>query len=76
MKKLIGAILASVSLLACAPLEETSTSSSSTANYYVSASGCSGASGVSYNGTNASTCQYYHEAALAAQCTKILWKCN
>ncbi len=46
------------------------------AAYYVSANGCDGGATYSYSGSNSSTCYAYYNAAVAAHCTKILWKCN
>ena len=43
---------------------------------YVSANGCNGGATYSYSGSNSSTCYSYYNAAVAARCTKILWKCN
>jgi hypothetical protein len=45
-------------------------------NLYVSANGCTGGATYSYSGTSSSTCYSYYNAAVAASCTKILWKCN
>jgi hypothetical protein len=46
-------------------------------SYYVNGSGCTvGYSSVTYSGSSSSTCQAYYQAAVAARCTKILWKCN
>lgn len=45
-------------------------------SFYVNGSGCSGGATYVYSGTSSSTCYSYYNAAVAASCTKILWKCN
>ena len=82
MKRLLIAIVAVLSMTACvnpiSPDGGGGNGGGGSVNYYVSASGCTVGSygSYSYSGGNSSTCYSYYNAAVAARCTKILWKCN
>ncbi len=45
-------------------------------SFYVNGSGCAGGATFIYSGSSSATCTSYYNAARAAACTKILWKCS
>ncbi|MBI4419271.1 MAG: hypothetical protein HY560_00450 [Gemmatimonadetes bacterium] len=55
--------------------EPTSSSSSSSTRYYVSANGCTGGD-VNYSGYEYSTCNSWYRTAVSRKCTKILDNCR